>query len=214
MTEIAIAQTQPTASGQTQPKIAPGQSVTAKGETMPTPPQNNPSAVQGMNPVDPATTSQATKNARILRQQQAAIRNLSAQLGGSVMDRIFKDVFIANITGVGADGSLYTWQELTNEGGFLVNFGGGRKCTDATDASAAQEINGWLWIPNDTWVVMVEIEDVDHFRYQFAVVIEPPPLQDGSTSYVLGYDKDSQATVWLEQATCDDSFSSDYGVWP
>lgn len=117
--------------------------------------------------------------------------------------------FLAKITGSGTDGSMHTWDHQTNIGQAIAPFGtpgtDSLQCTDATDDSAAIEMNGWKFVPAGTIVTMFEIDDDTDCRYQFIVPIPAPPTQDGSTDYILGYSSASKSMAWLETNTdCDD----------
>lgn len=114
---------------------------------------------------------------------------------------VYFRVFDAELDGSDGDtGMLNTWHEVIDDGGSMVTFGD-RLCDDPADSSAAIEINGWEWIPAGLRVRMIETEDVDGMRYEFLMPIPPPPLQDGSTDYILGYDSASQQMKWVATST-------------
>jgi hypothetical protein len=156
----------------------------------------------------PAETGEPAKTQAQIRTITDEVQHLKGSLASitarlpSPFAKIFKSAFLAKITGVNAGGDSYTWQEQTNVGGTVGDFTGGRLCDDDTHASAATEINGWLFVPTDTLVLMLEIQDTTDFRYQFVVPVPPPALQDGTTDYVLGYTGANQFMAWEEVEEC------------
>lgn len=125
----------------------------------------------------------------MLRRQQGDMRNVLAQLSGQLMGQIFNSVFLAKLTAVNSsNGNLWGWKEETNETATIVDFTSGRLCNDATDDSAAIAINGGNCNVGDV-VLMVEIMDVSHFRYQFIT------LPNGLIPLQLNFNSGSDGTV-------------------
>lgn len=110
------------------------------------------------------------------------------------------EVFEAETTD--SDGATHAWKEVINDGGSVVDFTDGRVVSDPDDDQAAIEINGWENVPDGLRVRMMRYPSDTGHEYQFAVPIPAPPLQDGTKSYGLVYDKATQALAWWELDDC------------
>jgi hypothetical protein len=110
--------------------------------------------------------------------QTAATTNARAVLPEEPVSKLDTHrVFLAKITGAGVDGTLHTFQEQIRNGASIEDYADGTKCTDATDAGAALEINGATNVADGTYVYMMEIAGGSNaYRYQFSVGGTPGSL--------------------------------------
>jgi hypothetical protein len=99
--------------------------------------------------------------------QQAQLDAVSQRPRRRPLERIYRHVGLAKITGVGTGGNAgkYLWHEQYGGASAMNDFTDGRRAAAYTDSSVAKEVNGRTDIPVGTICGLYAFEQPDKFEY-------------------------------------------------